>query len=318
MKVARTIADLRSQIASWRRSGERIGLVPTMGALHAGHLALVRAAQAECGRVVATIFVNPKQFAPGEDLGSYPRREMADLDLLRGAQIDLAFVPAAEEIYPPQFSTLVRVGDLTDGLCGAHRAGHFDGVATVVAKLLIQSLPDAAYFGEKDYQQLMVVRRMARDLDIPVRIEGVATVREADGLALSSRNAYLSPEERRIAPELARVLRRIAAESGARAGKMRWRANMAQGAAELREAGLRRRISRNPRRRNLGAGDGRGHRACPRFRRRASRPDAADRQYASRVAPQFESRPRPARCPRSLRADSSVRVRGPNLGRPSA
>ena len=207
MKVARTIADLRSQIASWRRSGERIGLVPTMGALHAGHLALVRAAQAECGRVVATIFVNPKQFAPGEDLGSYPRREMADLDLLRGAQIDLAFVPAAEEIYPPQFSTLVRVGDLTDGLCGAHRAGHFDGVATVVAKLLIQSLPDTAYFGEKDYQQLMVVRRMARDLDIPVRIEGVATVREADGLALSSRNAYLSPEERRIAPELARVIR---------------------------------------------------------------------------------------------------------------
>ena len=236
MKVARTIADLRSQIASWRRSGERIGLVPTMGALHAGHLALVRAAQAECGRVVATIFVNPKQFAPGEDLGSYPRREMADLDLLRGAQIDLAFVPAAEEIYPPQFSTLVRVGGLTDGLCGAHRAGHFDGVATVVAKLLIQSLPDAAYFGEKDYQQLMVVRRMARDLDIPVRIEGVATVREADGLALSSRNAYLSPEERRIAPELARVI--------ARHRRRDWRASRRRSGgdrawrAELERAGL--------------------------------------------------------------------------------
>jgi pantoate--beta-alanine ligase len=236
LKVARAIADLRSQIASWRRSGERIGLVPTMGALHAGHLALVRAAQAECGRVVATIFVNPKQFAPGEDLGSYPRREMADLDLLRGAQIDLAFVPAADEIYPLRFSTLVRVGGLTDGLCGAHRAGHFDGVATVVAKLLIQSLPDAAYFGEKDYQQLMVVRRMARDLDIPVRIEGVATVREADGLALSSRNAYLSPAERRIAPELARVLRRIAIEVAKRPDAVP--RELAQGAAELREAGF--------------------------------------------------------------------------------
>ena len=236
MKVARTIAELRSQIASWRRSGERIGLVPTMGALHAGHLALVRAAQAECGRVVATIFVNPKQVAPGEVLGSYPRREMADLDLLRGAQIDLAFVPAAEEIYPPQFATLVRVGGLTDGLCGAHRAGHFDGVATVVAKLLIQSLPDAAYFGEKDYQQLMVVRRMARDLDIPVRIEGVATVREADGLALSSRNAYLSPEERRIAPELTRVIRNIAARLAREPAAVG--PAIEHGRAELERAGL--------------------------------------------------------------------------------
>ena len=181
-----------------------------MGALHAGHLALVGAARAECDRVVATIFVNPKQFAANEDLGSYPRRETADLDLLREAGVDLAFLPAAAEIYPPQFSTLVRVGGLSEGLCGAHRAGHFDGVATVVAKLLIQSLPDAAYFGEKDYQQLMVVRRLARDLDLPVRIEGVETVREPDGLALSSRNVYLSAEERQLAPALARVLRAIA------------------------------------------------------------------------------------------------------------
>jgi pantoate--beta-alanine ligase len=164
-----------------------------------------------CDRVVATIFVNPRQFAPSEDLGSYPRREAADLDMLRRAQIDLAFVPAADEIYPPGFATLVRVSGLTEGLCGAHRAGHFDGVATVVAKLLIQSLPDAAYFGEKDYQQLMVVRRLARDLDIPVRIEGVPTFREPDGLALSSRNVYLTPEERHIAPGLARVLHGIAA-----------------------------------------------------------------------------------------------------------
>lgn len=211
MEVARTVADLRRHIALWRGSGQRIGLVPTMGALHLGHMALVAAAKAGCDRVVATIFVNPKQFAPTEDLGAYPRRETVDLDMLDRAKVGLAFLPAGEEIYPPRFATLVQVSGLTEGLCGAHRAGHFDGVATVVAKLLIQSLPDIAYFGEKDYQQLLVVRRMARDLDLPVRIEGVPTVREADGLALSSRNAYLSPAERRIAPALARVLHRIAA-----------------------------------------------------------------------------------------------------------
>ena len=204
------------------QAGEGIGLVPTMGALHAGHMALVGAARTQCDRVVASIFVNPKQFAANEDLGSYPRPEAADLDLLRAAGVDLAFVPAAPEIYPPHFSTLVRVGGLSEGLCGAHRAGHFDGVATVVAKLLIQSLPDAAYFGEKDYQQLMVVRRLARDLDLPVRIEGVATVREPDGLALSSRNVYLSAEERRRAPELARMLHGIAARlAGSRAPSRR-------------------------------------------------------------------------------------------------
>jgi pantoate--beta-alanine ligase len=211
LDIARTIADLRGHIAGWRKSGERIGLVPTMGALHDGHLALVRAARAECDRVVATIFVNPKQFAPNEDLASYPRREAADLAMLRAAGVALVFMPAVAEIYPPGFATTVRVVGLTDCLCGAHRLGHFDGVATVVTKLLLQSLPDIAYFGEKDYQQLLVVRRLARDLDIPVQIAGVPTVREADGLALSSRNAYLSPRERRIAPELARVLRRIAA-----------------------------------------------------------------------------------------------------------
>ncbi len=211
MQIARTIADLRSRVTPWRNSGERIGLVPTMGALHAGHMALVGAARAACERVVATIFVNPKQFAPSEDLGAYPRPEANDLDMLRAAGVDLAFVPGGEEIYPPGFATLIRVTGLTEGLCGAHRAGHFDGVATVVAKLLVQSMPDVAYFGEKDYQQLLVVRRMARDLDLPVRIEGVPTVRETDGLALSSRNAYLTPAERQVAPELARVLRGIAA-----------------------------------------------------------------------------------------------------------
>ena len=211
MEIVRTVADLRKQIARWRKDDERVGLVPTMGALHQGHMALVQAARAECDRVVASIFVNPKQFAPTEDLGSYPRREAADLEMLRSGGVDIAFIPAADEMYPPDFATLVQVTGLTDGLCGAHRAGHFDGVTTVVTKLLIQALPDIAYFGEKDYQQLMVVRCLARDLDIPVRIAGVPTVREADGLALSSRNVYLSAEERRLAPNFARVLRNIAA-----------------------------------------------------------------------------------------------------------
>jgi len=182
-----------------------------MGALHEGHLALVRAAQAECDRVVASIFVNPKQFAPTEDLASYPRREIADLEMLRSAGVDLVFIPALTEMYPPDFATTVRVTGLTEGLCAAHRTGHFDGVATVVTKLLVQCLPDTAYFGEKDYQQLMTVKRLVRDLDIPVRIAGVPTVRETDGLALSSRNAYLSQDERRTAPALARVLRSIVA-----------------------------------------------------------------------------------------------------------
>ena len=211
MEIARTVADLRKQIARWRKDDERIGLVPTMGALHQGHMALVRAARTECDRVVASIFVNPKQFAPTEDLRSYPRREAADLEMLQSAGVDLVFIPALDEMYPLDFTTLVQVSGLTESLCGAHRAGHFDGVTTVVTKLLIQALPDIAYFGEKDYQQLMVVRRLARDLDIPVRIAGVPTVREADGLALSSRNVYLSAEERRIAPNFARVLRNIAA-----------------------------------------------------------------------------------------------------------
>jgi pantoate--beta-alanine ligase len=211
VEIARTIADLRRHIAAWRKGDERVGLVPTMGALHQGHMALVRAARVECARVVASVFVNPKQFAPTEDLGSYPRREAADLNMLRSAGVDLVFLPALHEMYPPDFATLVQVSGLTEGLCGAHRAGHFDGVTTVVTKLLIQALPDIAYFGEKDYQQLTVVRRLARDLDIPVLIAGVPTVREADGLALSSRNVYLSAEERRIAPNLARVLRSVAA-----------------------------------------------------------------------------------------------------------
>ena len=236
MEITRTVADLRKHIARWRKRDERIGLVPTMGALHQGHMALVGVAQAECDRAVASIFVNPKQFAPTEDLGSYPRREAADLEMLRSASVDLVFIPALDEMYPPDFATLVRVGGLTEGLCGAHRAGHFDGVTTVVTKLLVQALPDIAYFGEKDYQQLMVVRRLARDLDLPVHIAGVPTVREPDGLALSSRNAYLSAEERRIAPNLNRVLNSVAsalAQEPSAVGR-----ELARGLRELRDAGF--------------------------------------------------------------------------------
>jgi pantoate--beta-alanine ligase len=236
LEMARTVADLKTQIASWRKDEERIGLVPTMGALHQGHMALVRAARDECDRVVASIFVNPKQFAPTEDLGSYPRREAADLEMLRSGGVNLVFIPALEEMYPPGFATFVRVSGLTEGLCGAHRAGHFDGVTTVVTKLLIQALPDIAYFGEKDYQQLAVVRQLARDLDIPVRIAGVPTVREADGLALSSRNVYLSAEERRIAPDLARVVRSIAAALAQDPTAIA--REIAHGSAALRQAGF--------------------------------------------------------------------------------
>jgi pantoate--beta-alanine ligase len=236
LDIARTIADLRGRISPWRRSEEGIGLVPTMGALHQGHMALVQAARAECHRVLVSIFVNPKQFAPSEDLGSYPRREAADLEMLSAAGVELVFMPDVEEIYPAQFSTLVRVTGLTEVLCGAHRPGHFDGVATVVTKLLIQSLPDAAYFGEKDYQQLVVVRRLTRDLDIPVRIVGVPTVREPDGLALSSRNAYLSPEERQIAPNLARVLRGVADVVARRSAPIA--PELARGFNELQNAGI--------------------------------------------------------------------------------
>ena len=209
--VARTAAALREAVAGWRTKPERIALVPTMGALHRGHLALVEAARRRCERVVASLFVNPKQFGPREDFAAYPRDEATDLAKFSEAGVDLVFAPTVEEMYPAGFVTTVRVAGMGDELEGAHRPGHFDGVATVVSKLLLQCLPDVACFGEKDYQQLLVVRRMARDLDIPVRIGGVATVREPDGLALSSRNVYLSPEERRVAPLLHRVLNDTAA-----------------------------------------------------------------------------------------------------------
>lgn len=236
MHIARSIAALREEVERWRHGGARIGLVPTMGALHAGHLSLVERAKAECGRTIVSIFVNPKQFGPGEDFAAYPRGEAADLEKLRKAGVDLAYLPAVEEIYPPGFSTLVRVGGLSEGLCGAERPGHFDGVATVVTKLFLQALPDFAYFGEKDYQQLLIVKRLARDLDIPVDVVGVPTRREPDGLAMSSRNRYLSQEERRTAPELARVLRQIAAALAREPGAVA--RELSRGLGELEKAGF--------------------------------------------------------------------------------
>jgi pantoate--beta-alanine ligase len=216
MKVARSVRALREIVAQWRARGERVGLVPTMGAIHDGHLALVRAARSDNDRVVASLFVNPKQFGPAEDFVAYPRDEAADFAAFAQSGVDLVFAPAVEEMYPPGFAASVRVRGIGDDLEGAFRPGHFEGVATVVCKLLLQCLPDTAYFGEKDYQQLLVVRRMARDLDIPARIAGVPTVRERDGLALSSRNLYLSAEERGAAPLLHRTLCEVAAEIAAR------------------------------------------------------------------------------------------------------
>ena len=208
--TCRSVSELRARVAEWRGHGESIGLVPTMGALHEGHLALVRRAQADNRRCVVTLFVNPTQFGPSEDLSAYPRNESADRDQLAALGVDLLFAPGVAEMYAPDAATTVTVARLTDHLCGPFRPGHFAGVATVVTKLLLQSLPDAAYFGEKDYQQLQVIRRLARDLDIPVRIVGVPTVRDSDGLALSSRNAYLSANERAAALALPRTLNAIA------------------------------------------------------------------------------------------------------------
>ena len=232
-----TIADLRAAVARWRTAERTVGLVPTMGGLHDGHLALVRQARAECDRVVATIFVNPTQFNEQADFNSYPRDEARDAAGLAAAGADLLFAPAAQEIYPAGFATTVSVSGLTDCLCGVSRPGHFTGVSTVVSKLLLQALPDVAYFGEKDYQQYLVVRRMTRDLDIPVRIAAVATVRAADGFALSSRNELLTPEQRRRAAALFQVLGDMAERlsKGAPA-----QPELARGRAALIEAGFER------------------------------------------------------------------------------
>ena len=206
MQTVRQLAALRAAVAAWRGEGERVALVPTMGALHDGHMALVEAAKRAAERVVVSIFVNPKQFGLNEDLAKYPRKELADTRMLAGAGADLLWLPPVEVMYPDGFATNISVGGLSDVLDGAHRPGHFDGVATVVTKLFNQVGPDVALFGEKDWQQLAVIRRMVVDLDLDIEIHGVLTQREDDGLALSSRNVYLVPEDRARAVALPRAL----------------------------------------------------------------------------------------------------------------
>ncbi|HEX4806593.1 MAG TPA: pantoate--beta-alanine ligase [Conexibacter sp.] len=217
MKTLRTIADLRAHLKPARQQGRTIGLVPTMGAFHQGHVSLMERARETTDVVVVSLFVNPTQFGAGEDLAAYPRDERRDAAIAREAGVDVLFAPAPEEIYPDGFQTTVHVGALAAPLEGAQRPGHFDGVATVVTKLLNIVGPDAAFFGQKDAQQALIVRRVVRDLDIPARIEVCPTVREPDGLAMSSRNAYLEPAERERAVALRRAL--DAAERAVAAGE---------------------------------------------------------------------------------------------------
>ena len=210
INIVRTVRDLRKATAKWRGRGQTVALVPTMGALHAGHIALVKLAKKKVDKAVVSIFVNPTQFAANEDLSRYPRDEAGDVKKLAEASADLVWAPKLEEMYPEGFSSAVRAGSTSKDLEGAFRPGHFDGVATVCAKLFNQVAPDIAIFGQKDFQQLTVLRQMVRDLDMPLKLIGAPTKRDADGLALSSRNAYLSDAERAVAPALYAIIRALA------------------------------------------------------------------------------------------------------------
>jgi pantoate--beta-alanine ligase len=234
--VVRDVAALRALVKAWRAAEQSVALVPTMGALHRGHIRLMETAKTKADRVIATIFVNPTQFGPNEDFAAYPRQEAQDVALLEPAGVNALFAPTPDVMYPPGFATKVTVSGLTDVLCGPFRPGHFEGVATVVTKLLLQALPDMALFGEKDFQQLAVIKRFATDLNIPVSIEGVPTVREADGLAMSSRNAYLTPEERKIAPALYAALTKAAQSIAAGGDPL---ATTAQAKNDVLKAGFR-------------------------------------------------------------------------------
>lgn len=239
MNVVRTIADLRAAVTRARGEGKRIGFVPTMGNLHAGHIALIRKAGQRADFVVASIFVNPLQFGPNEDLDSYPRTLTADQDKLFDAGCHLLFAPSVEEMYPngQSLQTIVSVPGVSEGLCGGSRPGHFDGVSTVVAKLFNMVLPDLAVFGQKDFQQLAVIRTMVRDLNMPVQIIGEPIVRAEDGLALSSRNGYLSANERATAPMLHQTLCQLAESIGA--GRRDFPELVGEARETLQTAGLR-------------------------------------------------------------------------------
>jgi len=213
--ICHSVGEIRTKVRTWHGEGKRVALVPTMGALHAGHMCLVEAAKKAADVVVVSIFVNPKQFGAGEDFGTYPRTLEADAALCEAYGVEAIFAPSSAAMYPEGFATTLHVSGVSEGLCGASRPGHFDGVATVVAKLLMQVGTDVALFGEKDFQQLQVIRRMVEDINLPVDILGVATSREADGLARSSRNAYLTKEEREVAPILYRQLSEAAERIGA-------------------------------------------------------------------------------------------------------
>ena len=206
------IQEVRTQVKNWQREGQKIGLVPTMGDLHEGHLSLVDAAQQHCDKVIATIFVNPTQFGPGEDFDRYTRQEQQDFDQLSQRKVDLLWTPVAAEIYPPDFQTKITLSQVTQGYCGAKRPGHFDGVAGIVSKFFNIITPDMAFFGEKDFQQLALIKQMCKDLNFDIEIGSVPTCREKDGLAMSSRNRYLSDAQRQIAPHLYATLTELAQE----------------------------------------------------------------------------------------------------------